>query len=121
MSAIVAMLQLGVSGEVMAHLQALAGTGLFGHSPSAAAERLLCEKLRTLSDTGGLLDPNDPPEPLRTVSQVRELFALPSSTLSKRLNHCDCPPFEAVRGPSLRILRLRLNPRLRAYLERAKR
>jgi hypothetical protein len=54
--------------------------------------------------------------PWTTPALVRAQFGLSSEQLSYRLGHRHAPAFSAERGPSGRLLRLRLNPALREWL-----
>lgn len=54
-------------------LDALLGTGLFGHSAEDAIDRMVCEKLRQLAEEGWfeLERPLAPPRPSRPPSMRR--------------------------------------------------
>jgi hypothetical protein len=59
-------------------------------------------------------------EPLVTPAELRRLHAphLGGTAMCNRLTAADCPPFEARRGPSGRIIKLRASPELVAWVSR---
>lgn len=52
-----------------------------------------------------------------TPAEIVQRLGVPKSTLGKRLRQQDCPRYTAARGPTGRILRLRLNRELETWLQ----
>lgn len=109
------LLSIPLSREAFAAIESLTATGLYGATVMETAGRLLCERLRALAATGDLI-PEDDGSRAFTVAELAVELGRPAHSLSRSLHRNYCPAFRVERGPTGRIVRLWLNPRLRAYL-----